>query len=70
MIERSTASGATPSSSASGRSWMRCRSTGTAIAWMWSGVTPSAPISQAQAPCGPVSYSVAEQKYVGVPCTQ
>jgi hypothetical protein len=25
-------------------------------------------VAQAQAPCGPVAYSVAEQKYVGVPC--
>ena len=26
-------------------------------------------VAQAQAPCGPVAYSNAEQKYVGIPCT-
>jgi hypothetical protein len=26
-------------------------------------------VAQAQAPCGPVAYSVTDQRHVGVPCT-
>ena len=39
----------TPSSSASGRSWRRCRSAGIAMVCTWSGVIASNPVSHAQA---------------------
>ena len=45
-------------------------STLTAAAALAGSMSITAPaVAQAQAPCGPVAYSVAEQKYVGVPCT-
>jgi hypothetical protein len=45
-------------------------STLTAAAAVAGSTSITAPaVAQASAPCGPVAYSVAEQKYVGVPCT-